>query len=181
MKLPTIQGASSKTSKKSAFTLIELLVVIAIIAILAALLLPALARSKEKGRRTACISNLHQYGLAIVMYANDNSGQLLETLDSGGYHQPCMAYVFKDDAASDFSAESIAPYITGFQVIDQTARTARVGGIWWCPSALPRTEQSVQGEMNTWGLFSYSYGYFARVEMWKPGQATRPQDLTEKD
>ncbi|HWD94611.1 MAG TPA: DUF1559 domain-containing protein [Verrucomicrobiae bacterium] len=71
-----VSPASGIVTSTFAFTLIELLVVIAITGALVALLLPVLSKGKEAGRSTACISNLHQIGLALQMYVDGNNNRL---------------------------------------------------------------------------------------------------------
>ena len=87
-------------TKKEGFTLIELLVVIAIIAVLMAILMPALNRVKEQGKRSTCLNNLKQLTLAWIMYADENDDNLVNG-DTGEYsiHQNETPWVLRDWSA----------------------------------------------------------------------------------
>jgi len=80
-------------SRARAFTLVELLVVIAIIALLMAILLPALSRAREQGKRAVCLNNVHTLTLAWMMYCDDNDERLPKAYtDTDGWIQHIPGY-----------------------------------------------------------------------------------------
>jgi len=84
---PSVAATRQPSLPTQAFTLIELLVVIIIIALLAALLLPTLAKAKQKGQNIKCLNNLHELTIAWISYAGDNADKITQNVasDSGHY------------------------------------------------------------------------------------------------
>src|SRR6266511_2186884 len=171
-----------RVDSHTGFTLIELLVVIAIIAILAALLLPALAKAKEQARMAKCKSNLRQWGITHHLYSDYNQNSLLETCELFGYRDraPGVIRLRRDSDPQFFNLEAVVPYLPAMRLDPPDVSGTYAAGIWWCPSSTKDDPAEVQMVLQM-GHFNTSYSYFARVEKWKPGQASIPDDLTANE
>lgn len=141
-------------NKRKGFTLIELLVVIAIIAVLMAILMPALNRAREQGKRAVCLSNLKQLTLAWIMYADDNDDKIVNgeaytatrlpvanPVPTRGPHKGERYWVGND---------------VGSRPLDMKIKAIRIGALFtYCKNEkLYRCPTGIRGEMRT-----YSIGY----------------------
>jgi len=133
--------------KRQGFTLIELLVVIAIIALLMAILIPALNRAREQGKRTVCLSNLAQLTVAWIMYADENDNKLVDGWNGSGHPDAWVGLLSKGDPPDkqreDIKKGAIFPYCKDVKIFK-------------CPTGK-------QGEMLTYAMSSGMNGGHAWV------------------
>ncbi len=144
------QSAARGRNTPGGFTLIELLVVIGIIAVLAAMLLPVLAKAKEKAKRAQCINNLRQIGIGVNVYAGDNNDRVVQVrLDPYGGN--VTAFVQLDLNVADAN---------GLKSIGLVVET-NTPDIWTCPD-----RPTLPNYNATYGEWNVGYQYFGGITTW---------------
>lgn len=141
-RIPILQYSNTPTPQ--GFTLIELLVVVAILAILAAMLLPALQRAKENGKRAVCASNLRQCGVAFISYAGDNEDFLPLGIGWGGLSAATFSCQFCNNIMA-----------TGYD-LRVYLKPYALAPVWVCPSIpAPPITDPLNTRTVSYGVYLY--------------------------
>jgi prepilin-type N-terminal cleavage/methylation domain-containing protein/prepilin-type processing-associated H-X9-DG protein len=147
-------------SARRAFTLIELLVVIAIIAILMAILMPALSRAREQGKRAACMNNLKQLQLSWILYADENDDKIVNGA-AGFTNQVNNVWAAANTPASHANERAWVEkcwaddYASGGQMPEaDQIKNIQAGALWSCVRQvnLYRCPTGTRGEMLTYAI-----------------------------
>jgi len=152
---------------KRAFTLIELLIVMGVIGILTAMLLPALARARERARMTSCMNNLRQIGQALHCYSVHNAERFPLDRFNGNSSRPDVPT--PDNARRDRLLSLLAEYIPGHKS-------------FYCPSAdaIASGDLTVLNTQENWDAGNISYLYFSFSERDPARPLFAPRQLTER-
>ena len=155
-----MRGALSRR----AFTLIELLVVIAIISLLAAILFPVFARARENARKSSCLNNQKQIGVAFLQYCQDYDEFYPLTTMTSGAMTPTSSWTLH-----------IQPYIKSTQVYRCPSDT----GVHWATAVLPPNPPpyTTSYKLNAWMASTNVYGHLANLQ--KPAQTIFIADVTQ--